>query len=166
MLLSLIKIVTWQCACDACYFLISVVNCTNMAAMGICEVCVCVCVCSSVVLPHCRDTVFIVWRSALIWKPISYQFTFPSHSGFFLFLFSWCFHSHFPPCSQLKFPHAWAQYCDLELLAPVKYTKFCSLDAVEYRELLAKCFRRRCVELSRHGPVLALLGHTPLPQFF
>jgi hypothetical protein len=105
-------------------------------------------------------------RNALIWNPVSYLFTFPSHSGFFLFLVSWCFHFHLPPCSQLKFAHAWAQYCDLELLAPVKNTKFCSLDAVEYRELLAKCFRRRCVELSSHGPVLALLGYTPLPQVF
>jgi hypothetical protein len=73
---------------------------------------------------------------------------------------------HLPPCCQLKVAHTWAQYCDLELLAPAKYTKLCSLDAVEYRELLAECFRRRCVELSRHIPVLALLGYTPLPRFF
>jgi len=105
-------------------------------------------------------------RSALIWKSISYQFTFPSHSGFFLFLVSWCIHFHLPPCSQSKFPHTWAQYCDLELLAPAKYTKFCYLDAAEYRKLLAKCFSRRCVELSRHGVMLALVGYTPLPQFF
>jgi hypothetical protein len=104
-------------------------------------------------------------RSDLIWKPVSYQFTFPSHSGYFLFVVSWCFHFHLPPCSQLKFPDAWARCCDLELLAPAKYTKFCSLDVVEYRELLAKCCRRRCVELSRHGPLLTLLGYTPLPKF-
>lgn len=107
-----------------------------------------------------------IFPDSLFETSLSCQLVFLSHSGVFSSLISWGFHVYIPPCFKSSVPHVWAHYSALELLAAAKYTKFCCLDAVEYRKLLRECFRRRCVELSRHDPVLVLVGYTPLPHYF